>query len=133
MLVNKITTGEVDDTSDDVSIVAARWASWQESGGLWCFIVSTAGADDKQLKTVAVERLVLIYPTLRDIGFVGYAKEWSSIGEVSCSPRYGPMHLSNIQDDSPDGLHGERVRGQTERRIRTGGPPVSCQVRVRCS
>jgi integrase len=58
----------------------------QELDGVWCFVVSAMGADDKQLKTAASERLVPIHPTLQRMGLIGYAKERFRVGDIRLFP-----------------------------------------------
>jgi integrase len=61
-------------------------ADVREIEGIWCFVVTAQGADDKQLKTVASDRLVPIHPNLQRMGLIGYAKDRQSGGELRLFP-----------------------------------------------
>lgn len=57
---------------------------------IWCFVVTAGGADDKQLKTAASERLVPIHPTLVRIGFLDYLAERRRAGDIRLFPELRP-------------------------------------------
>lgn len=61
-------------------------ADVQELDGIWCFVVSAIGADDKQLKTATSERLVPIHATLRRMGLIEHAKQRSSAHDIRLFP-----------------------------------------------
>ena len=61
-------------------------ADVQELDGVWCFIVTAQGAEDKQLKTTASERLVPIHPTLQSMGLIEYAEGRHSASDLRFFP-----------------------------------------------
>jgi integrase len=61
-------------------------ADVQKLDGVWCFVVTAKGAEDKQLKTLASERLVPVHSTLQRMGLIAYAKERSDVGDVRLFP-----------------------------------------------
>ncbi len=67
-------------------ICQAHATDVREVEGVWCFAVSAAGAEDKQIKTAASERLVPIHPTLCRIGFLEYAAERRRNADVRLFP-----------------------------------------------
>ena len=67
-------------------ICQAHATDVQMVDGVWCFAVGAAGSADKQIKTAASERLVPIHPTLRRMGFLEYAAQRRTGGDVRLFP-----------------------------------------------
>ncbi len=71
-------------------ICQAHSTDVREVEGVWCFVVSAAGAEGKRLKTTASERIVPVHPTLRKIGLLEYAAERRRRGDLRLFPELQP-------------------------------------------